>query len=42
LLGVKAVFSRVFERIQRANLVGIDALPPNFVEGDRAAGLYPD
>ena len=39
LLGVKTVFSKVFERIHRASLVGIDVLPMNFVEGDRAAGL---
>jgi aconitate hydratase len=37
LLGVKAVFSKVFERIHRANLVGMGVLPMNFVEGDRAA-----
>jgi aconitate hydratase len=39
LLGVKAVFSRVFEPIHRANLVGMGVLLMNFVEGDRAAAL---
>jgi aconitate hydratase len=37
LLGVKAVFPKVFERSHRANLVGMGVLPMNFVEGDRAA-----
>ena len=42
MLGVKAVLAKSLACSQRANLVGIDALPPNFVEGDRAAGLYPE
>jgi len=29
LLGVKAVFFKVFERIQRASLVGMGVLPMN-------------
>ncbi len=40
LLGVKAVIAKSFERSQRADVVGMDVvLLPNFIEGDRAAGL---
>ncbi len=36
LLGVKAVISESFERIHRANLVGMGVLPLNFVDGQTA------
>jgi aconitate hydratase len=36
LLGVKAVITESFERIHRANLVGMGVLPLNFVEGETA------
>ncbi len=39
LLGVKAVISESFERIHRANLVGMGVLPLNFVDGESAASL---
>ena len=39
LLGVKAVISESFERIHRANLVGMGVLPLNFVEGQSAVSL---
>ncbi|MGQ0530712.1 MAG: aconitate hydratase AcnA, partial [Panacagrimonas sp.] len=39
LLGVKAVISESFERIHRANLVGMGVLPLNFVDGQTAASL---
>ncbi|MCG3201531.1 MAG: Aconitate hydratase A [Gammaproteobacteria bacterium] len=39
LLGVQAVISESFERIHRANLVGMGVLPLNFVEGQSAASL---
>lgn len=39
LLGVKAVISESFERIHRANLVGMGVLPLNFLEGQNAASL---
>ncbi|MGQ3056295.1 MAG: aconitate hydratase AcnA [Nevskia sp.] len=39
LLGVKAVISESFERIHRANLVGMGVLPLNFVDGENAAAL---
>ena len=39
LLGVKAVISESFERIHRANLVGMGVLPLNFVNGESAASL---
>ncbi|BAL23798.1 aconitate hydratase AcnA [Azoarcus sp. KH32C] len=39
LLGVKAVISESFERIHRANLVGMGVLPLNFVDGQNAAML---
>ncbi len=39
LLGVKAVISESFERIHRANLVGMGVLPLNFVDGQNAAAL---
>ncbi|MGH8597023.1 MAG: aconitate hydratase, partial [Gammaproteobacteria bacterium] len=39
LLGIKAVISESFERIHRANLVGMGVLPLNFVEGQSAASL---
>jgi aconitate hydratase len=39
LLGVKAVISESFERIHRANLVGMGVLPLNFMEGESAASL---
>jgi len=39
LLGVKAVISESFERIHRANLVGMGVLPLNFVAGQSAATL---
>ncbi|HEY0915890.1 MAG TPA: aconitate hydratase AcnA, partial [Solimonas sp.] len=39
LLGVKAVISESFERIHRANLVGMGVLPLNFVDGQNVAAL---
>ncbi|MSR13846.1 MAG: aconitate hydratase AcnA [Gammaproteobacteria bacterium] len=39
LLGVKAVISESFERIHRANLVGMGVLPLNFIEGQTAISL---
>jgi aconitate hydratase len=39
LLGVKAVIAESFERIHRANLVGMGILPLQFVEGQTAASL---
>jgi aconitate hydratase len=39
LLGVKAVITESFERIHRANLVGMGVLPLNFVAGQNAASL---
>ena len=39
LLGVKAVITESFERIHRANLVGMGVLPLNFVDGQSAASL---
>ena len=42
LLGVKAVISESFERIHRANLVGMGVLPLNFLNGESAASLRLD
>jgi aconitate hydratase len=39
LLGVKAVIAESFERIHRANLVGMGVLPLAFREGENAASL---
>ncbi len=39
LLGVKAVISESFERIHRANLVGMGVLPLNFTDGQSAVAL---
>jgi len=39
LLGVKAVIARSFERIHRANLVGMGVLPLQFVGADSAQSL---
>ncbi|MEO8409787.1 MAG: aconitase family protein, partial [Propionivibrio sp.] len=39
LLGVRAVIARSFERIHRANLVGMGVLPLQFVGDDSAASL---
>ncbi|HVT34543.1 MAG TPA: aconitate hydratase AcnA, partial [Nevskiaceae bacterium] len=39
LLGVKAVITESFERIHRANLVGMGVLPLNFTNGQNAASL---
>jgi len=39
LLGIKAVISESFERIHRANLVGMGVLPLNFVNGENAGSL---
>jgi aconitate hydratase len=39
LLGVRAVVARSFERIHRANLVGMGVLPLQFPEGVDAASL---
>ena len=39
LLGVKAVIARSFERIHRANLVGMGVLPLQFTGGDSAQSL---
>ena len=42
LLGVKAVIARSFERIHRANLVGMGVLPLQFTGSDSAQSLGPD
>ena len=39
LLGVKAVITESFERIHRANLVGMGVLPLNFVDGQTVVSL---
>jgi aconitate hydratase len=39
LLGVKAVITESFERIHRANLVGMGVLPLNFKDGQNATSL---
>ena len=39
LLGVKAVIARSFERIHRANLVGMGVLPLQFIGADSAQSL---
>jgi len=39
LLGVKTVITESFERIHRANLVGMGVLPLNFVDGQNAQSL---
>ena len=39
LLGVRAVIARSFERIHRANLVGMGVLPLQFMADDSAAAL---
>ena len=39
LLGVRAVLARSFERIHRANLVGLGVLPLQFLDGQDAASL---
>jgi len=39
LLGVRAVIVESFERIHRANLVGMGVLPLNFVDGQNAGSL---
>jgi aconitate hydratase len=39
LLGIKAVITESFERIHRANLVGMGVLPLNFQDGQSAASL---
>ncbi|MEL1264542.1 aconitate hydratase AcnA [Pseudoxanthomonas putridarboris] len=39
LLGVKAVIAESFERIHRANLVGMGVLPLQFIEGQNAQSL---
>ncbi|HPW11621.1 MAG TPA: aconitate hydratase AcnA [Thermomonas sp.] len=39
LLGVKAVIAESFERIHRANLVGMGVLPLQFIDGDNAMEL---
>jgi aconitate hydratase len=39
LLGVKAVITESFERIHRANLVGMGVLPLNFVNNENAQSL---
>ena len=39
LLGVKAVIAESFERIHRANLVGMGVLPLQFVDGENAQSL---
>jgi aconitate hydratase len=39
LLGVKAVIAESFERIHRANLVGMGVFPLTFEEGQNATGL---
>jgi aconitate hydratase len=42
LLGVRAVVARSFERIHRANLVGMGVLPLQFIDGDSAETLALD
>ena len=42
LLGVKAVIAKSFERIHRANLVGMGVLPCQFKDGMNAAALHLD
>jgi aconitate hydratase len=39
LLGVRAVIAQSFERIHRANLVGMGVLPLQFADGESAASL---
>ncbi|SHN59987.1 aconitase [Geodermatophilus obscurus] len=39
LLGVRAVLAESFERIHRANLIGMGVLPLQFLEGDSVASL---
>jgi aconitate hydratase len=39
LLGVRAVIAESFERIHRANLVGMGLLPLQFLPGESAASL---
>ncbi|MFI1096497.1 aconitate hydratase AcnA [Streptomyces sp. NPDC020917] len=39
LLGVRAVLARSFERIHRANLVGMGVLPLEFTDGESAGSL---
>jgi aconitate hydratase len=39
LLGVRAVLAESFERIHRANLIGMGVLPLQFREGDSVASL---
>lgn len=39
LLGVQAVFAESFERIHRANLVGMGVLPIEFIDGQSASTL---
>ena len=39
LLGVRAVLAESYERIHRANLVGMGVLPVQFKEGENAAAL---
>ena len=39
LLGVRAVLAQSFERIHRANLVGMGVLPLQFHDGESAEGL---
>jgi aconitate hydratase len=39
LLGVRAVIAQSFERIHRANLVGMGVLPLQFEDGESAASL---
>jgi aconitate hydratase len=40
LLGVRAVVARSFERIHRANLIGMGVLPLQFMEGDSVDSLH--
>jgi len=39
LLGVKAVLASSFERIHRSNLIGMDVLPLQFLDGESAESL---
>jgi aconitate hydratase A / 2-methylisocitrate dehydratase len=39
LLGVRAVIAQSFERIHRANLVGMGVLPLEFPDGENASSL---
>ncbi len=39
LLGVRAVLAESFERIHRSNLIGMNVLPLQFLEGDSIASL---